>query len=45
MTHFAVYTSLTHGDLIGSGVLTSDLLIQNKEQPLFNIGTIIITEN
>lgn len=45
LTHFAVRTALTGGDLVGSGALDSSILIESGDTPKFNIGDINITEN
>lgn len=45
VTHFGIRTAITGGDLIGSGSLTSSLLIENTDTPKFNIGDITVTED
>jgi hypothetical protein len=45
ITHFAVRTASTGGDLIGSGALNSSLLVQNGDTPKFQIGDITINED
>lgn len=45
ITHFAIYTALTGGDLIGSGALDSSLIITNTDVAKFQAGDITITED
>ena len=45
ITHFAVRAALTGGDLVGSGALTSSLLVENGDTPKFTIGDVVITED
>lgn len=45
ITHFGVRTAITGGDLVGSGALTSSLLIENTDIPKFIIDSIVITED
>lgn len=44
-THFAVRTAVSGGDLIGSGALTSSLLISSTDTPKFDLGDLTITED
>ena len=43
--HFAIRKALTGGDLIGSGALTSSILIESGDTPKFQIGNLTITED
>lgn len=45
ITHFGIRTASSGGDLIGSGALTSSLLVQATDIPKFVIGDISITED
>lgn len=45
ITHFGIRTAITGGDLIGSGALTSSLLVESTDIPKFVIGDISITED
>lgn len=45
ITHFGIRTASSGGDLIGSGALSSSLLIENTDVPKFVIGDISITED
>lgn len=45
LTHFGIYTSLTGGDLIGSGALTGAIEVNPGDTPRFGPGTVAITED
>lgn len=45
ITHFGILTDLTSGDLVGSGALTSSLLVETGDTPKFNVGDITIIED
>lgn len=44
ITHFAIRTAITTGDLIGSGTVAS-ITIETDDTPKFEIGDLTITEN
>lgn len=45
ITHFAIMTASSGGDMIGSGSITSSLLITSGDTPKFEIGDLTITED
>lgn len=45
ITHFGIRTASSGGDLVGSGALTSSLLVSNADTPKFEIGDLTITED
>lgn len=45
ITHFAIRTAITGGDLVGSGLLSSPLSVTNGDTPKIEIGNLTITED
>ena len=45
ITHFAIYTASTGGDMIGSGALSGAVTINNGDTPKAAVGQIQVTEN
>lgn len=45
ITHFAVRTAITGGDLLGSNTISSPLAVANTDTPNFAAGDLTITED
>lgn len=45
LTHFGIFTALTGGDLIGSGLLSGAIEVAPGDTPRFGPGTVTITED
>lgn len=45
ITHFAIRTASSGGDLVGSGALSASLTINTGDTPKFEIGDLTITED